>query len=91
MSDEKRRLLILTVTVLALAAVLLFFGNEQKFEPEAKEYYRENYISDTGAKNAVAAIYLNYRVFDTFFEALLLIISVAGIIYFLEEKRNDNT
>ncbi len=49
-------------------------------------YYVNNFISDTGAKNAVTAIYLNYRLFDTFFETLLLVISVIGIIYFSRHK-----
>lgn len=45
-------------------------------------YYIENFREDTGAGNAVTAIYLNYRLFDTFFETLLLLVSVIGIIYF---------
>lgn len=45
-------------------------------------YYIEHFREDTGADNAVTAIYLNYRLFDTFFETLLLLVSVIGIIYF---------
>jgi multicomponent Na+:H+ antiporter subunit B len=45
-------------------------------------YYINNFYQDTGASNAVTAIYLNYRLFDTFFETLLLLVSVIGIIYF---------
>ncbi len=41
-----------------------------------------NYYGDTGAHNSVAAIYLNYRVFDTIFEALMLLVSVMGVIHF---------
>lgn len=53
--------------------------------PESRElfhYYINNFYNDTGAGNAVTAIYLNYRLFDTFFETLLLLVSVIGIIYF---------
>ena len=49
---------------------------------ELYHYYIENFKTDTGADNAVTAIYLNYRLFDTFFETLLLLVSVIGIIYF---------
>ena len=46
----------------------------------------QNYITqfyeDTKAQNAVAAIYLNYRVYDTIFEGLTLLISVVGVIHF---------
>lgn len=45
-------------------------------------YYMDHFAIDTGAGNAVTAIYLNYRLFDTFFETLLLLVSVIGIIYF---------
>ena len=43
-----------------------------------------------GADNAVAAIYLNYRLYDTLFEALLLLIAIVGIIHFFRIGiRND--
>ncbi len=44
-------------------------------------YYKENALAQTGAQNAVTAIYLSYRVYDTIFEALTLLIGVIGIIY----------
>ncbi len=48
----------------------------------AWDYYVRFFKQDTGASNAVTAIYLNYRVYDTLFEALLLLVSVIAIIYF---------
>jgi len=45
-------------------------------------YIINNYQQDTGALNAVTGIYLDYRVFDTLFETLTLLVSVIGIIYF---------
>lgn len=39
-------------------------------------------LLETGAKNLVAAIYLNYRLFDTLLEALLLLVSVIGVSQF---------
>lgn len=45
-------------------------------------YVLESFQQDTGAANAVAAIYLNYRVYDTLFEALLLLIAIVAIIHF---------
>jgi len=52
---------------------------------EAKElytYYTTRFFEETGSINAVTAIYLDYRAFDTLFETLLLLVSVIGIIYF---------
>ena len=48
-----------------------------------------NYVKDTMAINAVASIYLNYRIFDTIFEALLLLISVMGVIHFSRHEEGD--
>jgi len=46
------------------------------------QYIVQNFINETGSYNAVTSIYLDYRVFDTLFETLLLLVSVIGIIYF---------
>ncbi len=42
----------------------------------------DNYYIDTGAQNSVTSIYLNYRIFDTVFEALMLLVSVMGVVHF---------
>ncbi len=91
MSDSLRRTAIMVIIAISMMAVLIFYNDVEILSWESRNYYLKNFISDTGAKNAVAAIYLNYRIFDTFFEALLLMISVTGIIYFLEEKGHDDT
>jgi multisubunit Na+/H+ antiporter MnhB subunit len=44
--------------------------------------YFELGTSYLGIDNPVTGIYLYYRLFDTLFEALLLLTSVVGIIYF---------
>ena len=50
------------------------------------DYITTNFQADTGSINAVTAIYLDYRMFDTLFETLLLLVSVIGIIYFSRHK-----
>jgi multicomponent Na+:H+ antiporter subunit B len=52
------------------------------FAQDVYHYYITNCIVDTGSVNCVTGIYLNYRIFDTIFETLLLLVSVIGIIYF---------
>ena len=50
----------------------------------------DNYDKDTLAENAVAAIYLNYRIFDTIFEALMLLVSVMGVIHFSRHEEGGS-
>jgi len=48
-------------------------------------YLRNQYIAyfqqDVGGTNAIGAIYLGYRVYDTLFEALMLVVSVVAVIH----------
>ncbi len=50
--------------------------------PALFEAVMENHVADTHAGNAVASVYLHYRIFDTVFEALMLLVSVMGVIHF---------
>lgn len=74
--------------IIAVWMVILFLAIASiTIEPVASsnnlyEYLIANFYTDTGAKNALTAIYLDYRLFDTIFETLLLLVSVIGIIYF---------
>lgn len=45
---------------------------------------------DTGSGNLVTAIYLDYRLMDTFIEACILFAAVGGII-FMSKKDQDVT
>lgn len=72
--------------------IFIFVNNysKQSLPNEILEYYKDNHLKDTGAKNIVTAIYLNYRVFDTLFEALMLLISVIGIKYFSRHEGGEH-
>ncbi|MCL2426736.1 MAG: DUF4040 domain-containing protein [Oscillospiraceae bacterium] len=71
--------------VLPLGFTVLLFGLFLYFMPdgEVNTYLKEQYLSrfmyEIGGENAVTAIYLGYRVYDTLFEALVLIISVIAV------------
>lgn len=46
-----------------------------------KDWYLSGFISDVGGENAVTAILLAYRVYDTLFEALILVVSVVAVVH----------
>jgi len=46
-----------------------------------KDQYIEMFSHDVGGNNAVTAIYLGYRVYDTLFEALMLFISIVAVVH----------
>ncbi len=76
---------IIALAMIFLAVLLIYLSNGIESVPMSNRlyyFYLENFINDTASNNAVTAIYLNYRLFDTFFETLLLVLSVIGIIYF---------
>ncbi len=54
--------------------------------PVLGDYYRQNFVADTGASSAVAAILLDYRLFDSLFEAGILLIAVTGIVFMVKNK-----
>ncbi len=63
------------------------FGTVAVPSPAVLSTVMTQYMAETGAQNAVAAIYLNYRMYDTIFEALMLLVSVMGVIHF---SRHDH-
>ncbi len=80
-----RRALVIACCAIVLAGVL--YAANRHGEPsdfELARYYVASFHDDTGAQNAVAAIYLNYRVYDTLFEALILLAAISAMLHFFE-------
>jgi len=44
-------------------------------------YFLQNTLNETSSENIVTGIYLDYRLFDSIFEASTLLIAVSGIIF----------
>lgn len=59
-----------------------WFGTEYPASVSIREYYLTHAAADTGAENAVTAVYLDYRLFATLFETMLLFCSVIAVFYF---------
>ncbi len=82
---QRQRRKIVGIIVLISTVFVIYLTNNIEIASRSTElysFYLKNFVKDTGANNAVSGIMLNYRLFDTFFEALLLMLSVIGIIHF---------
>jgi len=54
-----------------------------------KAQYLSRFASEIGGQNAVTAIYLGYRMYDTIFEALMLLVSVTAVLHMSWYKKLD--
>jgi len=74
-----------------LALILFLFINamtdlETLYNNAGKLFFGSNALRDTGSMNTVTAIYLDYRLFDSLFEAGILLIAVSGIMWISQHK-----
>lgn len=84
-----RRLFSAVLALLSASLVIQLSGLTPLSESySASEYYLKNAFSETGSINSITAVYLYYRYYDTLFEALMLMLSIIGIMY-LSANRED--
>jgi len=86
----KHRVITMIFTM-TLAGLVIFinFDTNLVADPLIANFYLEHFHADTHTQNAVAAIYLNYRVFDSIFETLILLVSVSAVITFSWRRTDD--
>ena len=74
-------------TVLLAALFILFIpGNSPAVV--LKDSYISLFKTQIGGENAVTAIYLGYRMYDTIFEALMLLVSIVAVVHL---SRHEDT
>jgi len=64
-----------------LCALFIFFMPRGGANAFLKDRYTSMFSGDVGGENAVTAIYLGYRIYDTLFEALMLLVSVVAVAH----------
>lgn len=74
----------------AYLLIMLFIQDAEILSAPLMDFFTTNFFAETGASNAVAGIYLNYRVFDTLFEALMLMVSVMEVINVSWANRHED-
>ena len=79
--NKFRRYGLPAVLVIGLASLFIYFAPTGEQNPYLKYLYLLRASTDVGGENVVGAIYLGYRVYDTIFEALLLVIAVVAVIH----------
>ncbi len=72
--------------ILLLLMILFVFGvsmedYETLYNNAGKLFYIENGYLDTSSLNLVTGIYLDYRLFDSLFEAGVLLVAVSGVLW----------
>jgi len=83
---KNRRFIIMLICILMCTFIVMTFisagDTNYADNTKAKTYILENHTEQTGAENAVTAVYLNYRLWDTIFESMLLLLSALAVISF---------
>jgi len=83
---SKFKTIAVIILMLTLIITVFILSDFSENNTSTADYYIENSEKDTAATNAVTAIYLNYRVYDSIFETLILLVSVSAVIHFSWRK-----
>ena len=69
------------VFAVVVFGLVLYFAPINDPNPYLKTQFIERFQAEMGGENAVTAIYLGYRVYDTIFEALVLVVAVIAVLH----------
>lgn len=80
--DKIRKIIIVILLIILMVQITSHLsGDDISYNNLSRDYYIENAYKETGSKNLVTSIYLDYRAFDSFFEASILLVAVTGIAF----------
>ncbi len=85
----KRKVFLFVLMIIILSLVMLahVFAKPQSASTLMNEVLAV--YQETGALNAVTAVYLDFRVFDTLFETFLLLVATLGLSQFLRLEQTE--
>ena len=76
-----KELVVPIVFTVSLFGLFIFFIPDITANTYLKYQYTSLFTRDIGGENAVTAIYLGYRVYDTLLEALMLLVAVIAVLH----------
>jgi len=79
--------------VFCLGSLFYFFtaafnSVANEYDETSKKYYIDRTADEVGSHNIVTGIYLDYRLFDSIFEAGILFVSVTGIVFMVKKDED---
>lgn len=77
----KKQVFIFMIAVIFIIFIKISDTQNNPLEFSAGEYYINKTVDETAALNTVTGIYLDYRYFDTIFEAGIFLVTVNGILF----------
>ena len=86
-AKKENRLIPLGFTILIAVLFILFIPGAAPVT-RLKDLYISLFHAEIGGENAVTAIYMGYRVYNTLFEALMLLVSIVAVAHL---SRHENT
>jgi len=83
----------ISLILLLLFILYVFISSMESFNDiynsSGKMFFSRNGYKDTGSLNLVTGIYLDYRLFDSLFEAAILLIAVSGVMLISEHTIDE--
>lgn len=77
----KRLFLLVMLLGILYVFVIAMTDLDSVYNDFGKQYFLINGLNQTGSRNLVTGIYLDYRLFDSLFEAGILLIAVSGVMW----------
>ncbi len=84
---------LVAVPLLLAIFVFAFFALDDfatLYNDFGRVYFQENGFYETGSLNLVTGIYLDYRLFDTLFEAGILLVAVTGVSWIAQHEHVEH-
>ena len=88
--EERKNIIRILLPIVFTVIVFVLFIFVVPYEQAAFDLpalYISRFMYDVGGENAVTAVLLDYRIYDTLFEALIIVVGVVAVIHLSHRKK----